>query len=41
MTGMIAMSGVLTTLGLLFKHGKREDLVHCGMVLQFLFLISG
>lgn len=28
--GISAMSGVLTTLGLLFKHGKREDLVHCG-----------
>lgn len=42
MTGMIAMSGVLTTLGLLFKHGKREDLVHCGTILQKnrTFLIS-
>ena len=30
MKGMIAISGVLTTLGLLFKHGKREDLVQCG-----------
>ncbi|XP_077980737.1 tubulin-specific chaperone D-like [Glandiceps talaboti] len=26
MPGMIAMSGILSTLALLFKHGKREDL---------------
>ena len=31
MIGMMKLSGVLSTLALLFKHGKREDLVSYGM----------
>ena len=31
MVGTIQLVGVLTTMALLFKHGKREDLVDYGM----------
>ncbi|KAH3872506.1 hypothetical protein DPMN_035722 [Dreissena polymorpha] len=39
--GAISLTGVLTTLGLLFKHGKREDLLqHAGRVLEAVTQLS-
>ena len=31
MPGMVAISGALTVIALLFKHGKREDLIDYGI----------
>lgn len=34
MAGTIKLVGVLTTMALLFKHGKREDLTDYGMEME-------
>jgi len=31
MNGAVSLTGVLATVGLIFKHGKREDLLEYGM----------
>ncbi len=40
MADIIAISGILNTLALLFKNGKREDLVSYGMLLTHLHFLS-
>jgi hypothetical protein len=39
MIGTVSLTGVLATLGQMFKHGKREDLLQYGVYISFFFIL--